>query len=80
MLVLSRKPGERIHIGSEIVVTVLEVSGKLVRVGVEAPHSVGIFRSELYEKIEVENKLAASKSNYFDKLKSLSSLLGSKKK
>ncbi len=80
MLVLSRKPGERIHIGSDVVITVLEVSGRLVRIGVDAPRSVSIFRAEVFEQIEEENRLAAEKSGYFDKLRRLSSLLGPRKK
>ena len=80
MLVLSRKPGERIHIGSNIIVTVLEISGKLVRIGVEAPRSVGIFRAEIKEQIEHENILAAAKSKYLDRFRELKSVLDTKRK
>ena len=47
MLVLSRKVGEKVVIGSNIVVTVLEVSGSRVRIGFEAPADVAIRRSEI---------------------------------
>ena len=47
MLVLSRKPGEKIIIGNGITVTVVEVNGNRVRVGIDAPHAVPILRSEL---------------------------------
>jgi len=47
MLVLTRKPGEQIRIGNDIVVTVLEVSGNKVRVGIDAPDNVSIVRGEL---------------------------------
>lgn len=47
MLVLSRKIGERIVIGNGIVVTVLEVKGRQVRLGIEAPLAVPIWRGEL---------------------------------
>jgi len=47
MLVLSRKVGERIHIGNDIIVTVLSVRGGRVRVGIEAPDGVQIKREEL---------------------------------
>ena len=47
MLVLSRKPGESIDIGSGITVTVLEVSGKRARIGVQAPRDVSVLRGEL---------------------------------
>ncbi len=47
MLVLSRKPGEKICLGSDIVVTVLEIKGRQVRLGIEAPERVNIVRAEL---------------------------------
>jgi carbon storage regulator len=47
MLVLSRKVGERVVIGDRIVVTVLEVKGRQVRLGFEAPPDVQIWRGEL---------------------------------
>jgi carbon storage regulator len=71
MLVLSRKSGELIHIGSDIVITVLEVSGKFVRLGLEAPKNVSILRAEIKEQIERENKLASTKSVYGGLLKEL---------
>jgi carbon storage regulator len=49
MLVLSRKSGQRIVIGDEIVITILKVRGNYVRVGIEAPPSVPIRRDELEE-------------------------------
>ena len=49
MLVLSRKPKESIQIGSDIVVTVLRIAGGAVRLGIEAPPTVPIRRSELPE-------------------------------
>ncbi len=47
MLVLTRKQGERLQIGDDVVVTVLEVHGRRIRLGIEAPHSTRIMRSEL---------------------------------
>lgn len=52
MLVLSRKQGERVHIGEEIEVTVLEVRGNRVRLGLRGPPSVPIHRGEIHAKIE----------------------------
>ena len=80
MLVLSRKPGECIHIGSNIIVTVLEISGKLVRIGVEAPRNIGIFRAEVKEQIEHENILAAAKSKYLDRFREFKSVLDTRRK
>jgi carbon storage regulator len=47
MLVLSRKPGEQIYIGSHITITVVEVKGNRVRIGIEAPSNVTVLRAEL---------------------------------
>jgi carbon storage regulator len=52
MLVLTRKPGEKIFIGDNIKVTVVEVSGNRIRIGIEAPDDVRVLRSELYESWE----------------------------
>jgi carbon storage regulator len=82
MLVLSRKAGQEIFIGPDITVSVLEVSGKFVRIGIEAPESVIILRGEVKEQIEEENRLAASHAKHPDdlnKLKSLASLFTWKK-
>lgn len=49
MLVLSRKPMERIEIGENVVVTVLEIRGGKVRIGIDAPKEVHVLRSELKE-------------------------------
>lgn len=49
MLVLSRKVGERIVIGDDVVITVVEVSGNRVRIGIEAPRSKQVLRAEIIE-------------------------------
>lgn len=51
MLVLTRKPGQRVRIGDEIEVTLLEVNGDRVRLGFSAPPHVAIHRQEVYERI-----------------------------
>lgn len=60
MLVLTRRPGQSIVIGNDIVVTVLEVRGDQVRVGVSAPRSVSVHREEVYRQITAENRAAAA--------------------
>ena len=52
MLVLSRKRHERIVIGDEITVTVLEVHGDQVQLGIEAPRHISVHRHEIYEAIQ----------------------------
>jgi carbon storage regulator len=60
MLVLSRRVGESVVIGDDIVVTVLEVRGDVVRVGVDAPRSVQVSRQELLTALAETNRAAAS--------------------
>lgn len=59
MLVLTRKLGESIVIGNHVRVTVLDMQGKQIRLGIEAPTEVSVHRGEVYERIEAENKAAA---------------------
>ena len=60
MLILSRKVGELITIGDQIVISVLEVKGSQVRLGIAAPSEVTIHRGEIYERIREENLRAGS--------------------
>ncbi|MGD2029235.1 MAG: carbon storage regulator CsrA [Desulfobacterales bacterium] len=55
MLILTRKLGEKINIGDDITVTLLEIKGAQVKLGIQAPESIGIYRNEIYEKIREEN-------------------------
>ena len=59
MLILTRKPGESIVIDGNIIVTFLEQRGGQVRIGVDAPRSVKIYRQEVYDQIKAENQQAA---------------------
>ena len=65
MLVLTRKAGERIRIGEDILVTVLEMTKGSVRLGIEAPRQVSIYRHEVYERI-LEQNLRASRGHIED--------------
>ncbi len=58
MLALSRKKGEALFINNNIEVTVLEVKGDQVKLGIKAPKEVPIYRSEVYEQIQAANKEA----------------------
>ncbi|MBI3803035.1 MAG: carbon storage regulator CsrA [Nitrospirae bacterium] len=60
MLVLTRKPGEEIFIGDQIRVVVIEIQGGQVRLGIDAPATIPIYREEVLAKIMLENKKAAS--------------------
>jgi len=58
MLVLARKKGQSIMIGRDIRIVVAEVTGETVRLGIEAPPDMEIFREELYRDLQIENKKA----------------------
>jgi len=57
MLILTRRPGEAIMIGPDVVVTLLGVKGNHCRIGVTAPKNVSVNREEIHEKIQAENAL-----------------------
>lgn len=65
MLILTRKLGERITIGDDITIDLLEIKGSQVKLGIKAPESVSIHRQEIYERIRREN-LESSKVNESD--------------
>ncbi len=54
MLILTRRVGESLMIGDDVIVTVLGVKGNQVRIGVNAPKEVAVHREEIYEKIQAE--------------------------
>jgi carbon storage regulator len=62
MLILTRKSGESITIGDDVKITVVEVKGKQVRIGIDAPRSYMIHREEVYLSIQEENRRAAKES------------------
>ncbi len=59
MLVLSRHRDESIMIGDDVVVTIVDIRGDKVRLGIEAPTSIPVHRQEVYEAIQRENRQAA---------------------
>ena len=62
MLTLTRRAGQRIRIGDDIIVVVREVRGGHVKIGIQAPMEWPVYRGELYDAIQAEN-LAASKAS-----------------
>ncbi|MGM7683393.1 carbon storage regulator CsrA [Cytobacillus sp. Hm23] len=73
MLVLTRKKNEAIHIGEDIQITVLDIDGDQIKLGIEAPKQVEIHRQEIYIAIQQENNEATSASK--DLLSQLNSQL-----
>ncbi len=73
VLVLSRKQGESVMIGDDVVVTVLEVRGDVVRIGVDAPRAIKVHREEVWRELQQSNQEAASPSD--EAVAALSALL-----
>ncbi len=63
MLILSRKKGESIQIGDGIEVRIVAIQGDQVKIGIDAPKHVDVFRKEIYDQIQGENKQATAYSN-----------------
>ena len=74
MLVLTRRAGESIVVGDDVVITVLETRGDVVRVGIDAPRSVQVHREEVFRELQAANRAAASASD--EDLTALTRLLG----
>jgi len=62
MLILARRIGESIVIGDQVEVSVVDIKGDQVKLGINAPRAVPVFRSEVYQAIQEENRRAAAAS------------------
>lgn len=70
MLVLSRKKDESIMIGDQIEIKILAVEGEQIKIGIVAPKTVKVHRSEVFEAIQAQNREALSaSSNFLEQLK-----------
>ncbi len=63
MLALTRKKGESLVLNNDIEITVLEIRGDQVKLGIQAPKQVPVYRKEVYLQIQKENEAAASVEN-----------------
>ena len=59
MLIVTRHPGEKVILGEDIVVEVMEVAGNTVRIGIQAPRSIPVYREEIWDAVRAENRAAA---------------------
>ena len=58
MLIITRKPGEKIMLGDDVVVHVMEIVGNSVRIGIQAPRSLPVYREEIWNAVREENQAA----------------------
>jgi carbon storage regulator len=63
MLVLTRRTGESVMVGDDVVVTVLEVRGEVIRLGIQAPRAVQVHREEVYRELQRANREAVLSSD-----------------
>ena len=66
MLVLTRKPKQQIMIGDNIIINVVEVQGENVRIAIDAPREIKIYRGEIYRAIQEENRKASAQLGDID--------------
>ena len=78
MLILTRRLNESIRIGTDIEITIVQINKHSIKLGINAPKSVSVFRKELYEMIQKEN-IAASQAGK-EKIESLKSLINKENK
>jgi len=78
MLILTRRAGESLYLGEAIKITVLSVQGKQIKIGLDVPKDMTVYREEVYLRVQEQNKLALESKD--DDLLAVTSLWPSKKK
>ena len=68
MLILSRKVNEKVVIGDDITISIIEVRGDQVRIGIDAPKKIKVFRQEVFDAIKEENKAASASVSVIPKI------------
>ena len=58
MLILTRRPGESLHLGDDIKITVLNVQGKQIKLGLDVPKDMVVYREEVYVRVQEQNRQA----------------------
>lgn len=63
MLILSRKPGESVYLGDDIKLTVISIRGQQIKLGLDVPEHVPVYREEIYLKVQTQNASALVMDN-----------------
>jgi carbon storage regulator len=63
MLILTRRSGQSLYVGDNIRITVLGIQGKQVKIGLELPEDMTVYRDEVYQRVMEENRMAIQTSN-----------------
>ena len=63
MLILTRRPGESLYVGDSIKLTVLSIQGKQIKLGLDVPKDMTVYREELYLRVKEQNKQAMASSD-----------------
>lgn len=63
MLILSRRPGESLHLGDDIKITILSVKGQQIKLGLDVPEHMPVYREEIYRKVQTQNASALELDN-----------------
>jgi carbon storage regulator len=63
MLILSRRPGESVHLGDDIKITILSIKGQQIKLGLEVPEHMPVYREEIYLKVQTQNASALELDN-----------------
>ncbi|MBF0480347.1 MAG: carbon storage regulator CsrA [Desulfovibrionaceae bacterium] len=63
MLILTRRPGESLHVGDNIKITILAVQGKQIKIGLDVPDDIPVYREEVYRRVLEQNRMALQSSD-----------------
>ncbi|MBU4526821.1 MAG: carbon storage regulator CsrA [Desulfomicrobium sp.] len=63
MLILSRRPGESVHVGDDIKITILSIKGQQIKLGLDVPEHMPVYREEIYLKVQTQNTSALELDN-----------------
>ena len=63
MLILSRPPGESVHVGDDIKITILSIKGQQIKIGLDVPEHMPVYREEIYLKVQIQNASALDLDN-----------------